>query len=97
MVPLLIGAAVGVAGAVLLSNDESQQKTTTRKNGEWIEEITKREVSIDEVPPAVREKIQRKETSSDNNTTNFCPYCGTKVLSSDAKFCSGCGKSLVDN
>lgn len=97
MVPLLIGAAAVGLGAVLMSDDKPKQKTTTRKNGEWIEEITTREVSIDEIPPAVREKIQRKETSRDNNTTNFCPYCGTKVLSSDAKFCSGCGKSLVDN
>ena len=97
MVPVLIGAAVGVAGALLLSNDEPQRKTVTRKNGEWIEEITTREISIDEVPPAVREKIQRKETSLDNKATNFCPYCGTKILSSDAKFCSSCGKSLVDN
>ena len=87
MVPLLIGATAVVAGAILLSDDESQQKTTTRKNGEWIEEITTRKVSIDELPP-----IQRKEPSRDDNPTNFCPYCGTKVLSSDARFCSGCGQ-----
>ena len=25
---------------------------------------------------------------------NFCPYCGGKIVSSEAKFCMSCGKSL---
>lgn len=25
---------------------------------------------------------------------NFCPYCGSKILNQDVRFCMGCGKSL---
>lgn len=27
---------------------------------------------------------------------NFCPFCGMKITSDNARFCSGCGKSLLD-
>lgn len=27
-------------------------------------------------------------------TTNFCPYCGSKVLAEDWRFCATCGKPL---
>ena len=27
---------------------------------------------------------------------NFCPYCGSKIIRQDVKFCMACGKSLAE-
>ena len=90
MIPVLIGAVAVAAGVYALSDDDKPKKTKTRRyiNGDWVIEETVTKVEIDEIPSAIpKNDVARK----------FCPYCGAKVLSSDAKFCSGCGKSLADN
>lgn len=33
------------------------------------------------------------QTSTQNSTSKFCPYCGTKV-ETDYEFCNNCGKKL---
>ena len=91
MIPLLIGAAVGAAGAYVLSGDSKH-----KSHGNWSEKVTTREISVDELPSDIREKIQRHETELDG-AINFCPHCGAKVQTANAKFCMSCGKSLIND
>ena len=105
MIPVLIGAAAlaaGAAGAYALSGNDN------KKSGEWVETIETRTITESEIPPVIRKKIRRNrkdaditeemelELFGDNASINFCPYCGTKVRTAGAKFCTSCGKSLVD-
>ena len=57
-----------------------------RDCGDYTYTTTKRQVSIDEIPPRIRKEDE----------INFCPHCGAKVQTAGAKFCVSCGKSLVD-
>ncbi len=66
----------------------------SRKNDGWQEVVETYTVSIEELPPAIREKILRLQ---ENDRINFCPYCGAKVRHADAKFCTNCGKALNED
>ena len=56
-----------------------------RDCGDYTETVQR--VSIDEIPPNIRK----------GDEMNFCPHCGAKVKTANAKFCVKCGKSLVDD
>jgi len=75
------------------------------ENDKWYESITRERVPVNELPPRIREKIQKGqmvdvtdeiEMELNENEINFCPYCGAKVRNKNARFCTSCGKSLSD-
>lgn len=76
-----------------------------KENGKWSESITRERVPENELPPRIREKIQKGqivdvtdeiEMELNENEINFCLYCGAKVRNKNARFCTSCGKSLSD-
>ena len=76
-------------------------------DGKWTKTTWTETIPESEVPAHIKQKLAKKRREADitqemeleinSGKIKFCPYCGTKVLSSDAKFCSSCGKSLSNN
>lgn len=72
-------------------------------NDDWYVKENVKEVSIDELPSRIRERIRHLTDDElgllldDKDAIKFCPHCGTKVQTVGAKFCVKCGKSLVDD
>ena len=55
MIPLLIGAAVGVVGVALLSDDDKES------DGQWREETkAKKIIPESELPPEIKRKLEMK-------------------------------------
>ena len=55
MIPLLIGAAVGVVGVALLSDDDKES------DGQWREETkAKKIIPESKLPPEIKRKLEMK-------------------------------------